>query len=180
MRRKKYATPKSLETAIEKYIKTISRIRTVTEMVPTGDLDEYGHPIMTARAVINDEGEEIRYREFVIPPRMTALQRYLGITAQTWSRYASGEGAANEEEAERWREVCAYAKAVCEDYLKGELISRHKGVTGIMFELKANYGYSDKQEIEIKRPQDKPITMDEREAILRGLGVPIGEGDEAD
>lgn len=175
MNKRKYATPKKLEAAIEGYFRSISRIRTATEMVPTGELDEYGHPIMKAQKICNEDGEEIRYREFVLPPRMTALQRHLKISAQTWSRYASGACAANEEEAERWREVCADAKAVCEDYLKGELISRHKGVTGIMFELKANYGYTDRQEIEIKRPQDEPVTLDEREAILRRLGIQVGD-----
>ena len=85
------------------------------EPYDTGRKDKYGHTIFEYRSVLNDEGEEITYREFIVAPRMTALCRYLGISAQTWARYASGEGAADEAEARRWREVCENAKAVCED-----------------------------------------------------------------
>lgn len=176
MNKRKYRTPKALEKAVEAYFRSISRTRTATEPYDTGRTDKYGHPIMGCRAVYNDEGEEITYREFIVAPRMTALCRHLGICAQTWARYASGEGAADEAEARRWREVCENAKAVCEDYLKGELITRHKGVTGIMFELKANYGYTDRQEIEIKHPSESPMTLDEREAVLRRLGISVGAG----
>lgn len=172
---KKYKTPAALGSAIRKYFTKISRTVVAKESVPTGRYDKYGHEIMNLVPVLNDAGEEIRYREFIVPPRITALCRELKISKSTWERYASGEAASDAAEADAWREVCEDARAVCEDWLKSEVLTRRKGVTGIMFELKANYGYSERAEIELKRsPSFTEVTMDEREAVLRRLGLDLG------
>ena len=178
MAQKAYKTPTALDSAIRRYFRSISRTVTATELIPTGRLDKYGHEILDPIVVKNDDGEEIRYVEFVVPPRITALCRALKISKSTWERYSTGSGAKDEAEASRWREVCEDARSICEDWLKGEVLTRRKGVTGVIFELKANYGYSEKQEIEVKRaPSSDDMTMDEREAILRRLGIPIGGED---
>ena len=72
-RQKKYSTPAALRRACRRYISSISRTVPITEPYDTGRRDEYGHVIFEMREVKNDEGEIITYREFAVPPSITAL-----------------------------------------------------------------------------------------------------------
>lgn len=176
-RAKRYGSAAALRRAAEKYFRSISRTETVTELVPTGSLDRYGHEICEPRPVVDDDGCEMKTVRFYEPPRITAMCRSMGISRQTWSKYVSGAYALTEAEAEEWRAVGEYARERCEDWLRGELLTRTKGVAGVLSELRANYGHRDAS------PADLPVggvqtppTIDEMVRTLRELGVDVDEG----
>lgn len=109
---------------------------------------------------------------FLEPPRITAMCRSMGISRTTWAKYVSGEGAADEREAEEWRSVGEYAREVCEDWLRGELLTRTKGVTGVLSELRANYGHRDTVSTEVvpSGAAPPPTLADLTEAAARAGG----------
>ena len=72
-RPKKY-TKKGLREAIERYFRSISR--TIPARDDTGGI------------IRNDDGEEIKVVQFVVPPSVTGMCLYLGIDRSTWQNYA--------------------------------------------------------------------------------------------
>ncbi len=178
VRERAYRTPRALASATKKYFSSISRTVSAVEMVPTGRKDEMGHEIYEPREVKNDAGEVIRYREYAVPPRMTALYRALGISKQTWSRYASGKIGDDEAQCEAYAMVCEDARCEVEDYLRSQVLTRTKGVTGIIHELRCNYGDKPGAEVEIvDRGGNAPVSMAERRKVLGDLGL-LGGADE--
>ena len=128
-RQKKYKTEAALLKAINGYFDSISRLSPVNE--PDGS---DGLP----RKVIAAGGEFMQRREYLIPPTISALCLFLGISRQTWSDYA-----------ECFPEAVADAKLRIECYLEEQLLTRKKGIQGIMFNLQNNYGWSEKKELEL-------------------------------
>ena len=125
-RPKKY-TKKGLREAIERYFRSISR--TIPARDDTGGI------------IRNDDGEEIKVVQFVVPPSVTGMCLYLGIDRSTWQNYA--DAALHPELAG----ICQGARTRIEAYLEQELLTREKGVQGIIFNLQNNYGWKQKQEI---------------------------------
>ena len=72
-RPKKY-TKKGLREAIERYFRSISR--TIPARDDTGGI------------IRNDDDEEIKVVQFVVPPSVTGMCLYLGIDRSTWQNYA--------------------------------------------------------------------------------------------
>lgn len=101
-RERKFKTSKALRAAAEKYLDSISRTVEVTEQVPTGNLDDKGHMIMEEKAVVNDRGEVIRAREYLIPPTVVGLCLHLGIHRSTWARWCDHQAHPELEEATEW------------------------------------------------------------------------------
>lgn len=134
-RKKKYSTPAALRRACRRYICSVSRTVPVMEQYDTGKRDGFGHPIMAVREVKNDEGEVITYREFAVPPSITALCIYLGISRETWRRYISMGG--------EWRECGTEMREVIRDYLEREVMVRRKGIQGVIWNLEHNYSIED-------------------------------------
>lgn len=157
-RLKKY-TKKSLREAIEAYFRSISH--TVSVRDDTGGI------------IRNDDGEDIRTVQFVVPPSITGLCLYLGIDRSTWQNYA---------DAEKHPElvgICQGARTRIEAYLEQELLTREKGVQGIIFNLQNNYGWKQKQEVELGKDTRESMkhaaTYHEKLALLR---ADDGESDE--
>ncbi|MGI5987736.1 MAG: terminase small subunit [Dysosmobacter sp.] len=124
-RPKKY-TARTLEKAVNRYFKSISCTRDA--------MDEFGEKIK------NDDGEPIQYTAYVRPPSISALCLYLGIEKRTWANYAEQDDMAP---------VVEKTKARVEAYLEEQLTIREKGVQGIIFNLQNNYGWKQKQEVEL-------------------------------
>ena len=175
-RKRKFSSPAALKRKINDYFRSIRRTVTVTELVSTGEIDKYGHAVLEAVPVINDDGDEIKRVEYVIAPRMTALRLALKVDAETWSRYASGEIGDDEDEKAEFAAVCAGAKAICEDWLRGEQLTRTKGLAGVMHELERNYGDGVDRKVIIESAA--LMTMDDKTGLLVRLGiVPDENGD---
>lgn len=127
-RPKKY-TKKSLREAVDRYFRSISRT------IPARDL--------TGAVVKNDDGEDIMVVQFVVPPSISSMCLYLGIDRSTWQNYA------DPELHPEFRSVTADARARIEAYLEEQLLTREKGLQGIIFNLQNNYGWKQKQEVEL-------------------------------
>ena len=133
-RAKKY-TPRTLDKAVDAYFRKISRTREATELVATDKKDKNGHPIFETRPICNDDGETIRYREFIIPPSITGLCLFLGISKQTWANYSADP---------EFLDPTTRARESVEAWLHVELDRRTKGTDGIKFDLQQNFGWSEK------------------------------------
>lgn len=136
-RRKKY-TKKSLKLEIDRYFGSISRVVQATEMVDSGKRDDRNRAIMKPVPIKNDEGDPIMVTEYIVPPSVSGLCLYLGIDRSTWQNYRTD-----------FPEVTEEARARIEVYLEGELLTREKSVQGIIFNLQNNYGWRQKQEVEL-------------------------------
>ena len=106
-RPKKY-TKKGLREAIERYFRSISR--TIPARDDTGGI------------IRNDDDEEIKVVQFVVPPSVTGMCLYLGIDRSTWQNYA--DAALHPELAG----ICQGARTRIEAYLEQELLTPEKGV----------------------------------------------------
>ena len=149
-RPKKY-TKKGLREAIERYFRSISR--TIPARDDTGGI------------IRNDDGEEIKVVQFVVPPSVTGMCLYLDIDRSTWQNYA--DAVLHPELAG----ICQGARTRIEAYLEQELLTREKGVQGIIFNLQNNYGWKQKQEVELGKDTRESMkhaaTYHEKLALLR-------------
>ena len=113
----------------------------------------------------NDDDEEIKVVQFVVPPSVTGMCLYLGIDRSTWQNYA--DAALHPELAG----ICQGARTRIEAYLEQELLTREKGVQGIIFNLQNNYGWKQKQEVELGKDTRESMkhaaTYHEKLALLR-------------
>lgn len=131
MAEKKYKSAAALRRASEKYFNSISRTVPAAELYNTGEKDEWGHFVFEKRKILNDAGEEIRYIEYAIPPSITAMCIFLGISRETWRRYISSD--------EEWGAVGVWVKQKIRSYLLHELMTRTKGIRAVEINLERNY-----------------------------------------
>ncbi len=155
-RPRKYASPAALRKAVERYFASISRTVTVR--------DENGFP------ALNDAGDQVMRQEYVVPPSMSALMLHLGISKKTWCNYARSE---NEEYV--W--VCDRAKARIEAYLEEQLLTRKKGIQGVIFNLSSNFAWKEKREVEVGSETRKALaatagmTMEEKLELIKAAAL---------
>lgn len=152
-RPKKY-TKKSLKDAVDKYFKSISCTHFAKDL--------------SGEEIINDNGEKVKVTSFVIPPSITGLCLYLGIDRSTFQNYL-----------ERDRHLDLYpiatqAKARIEEYLERQLLTRDKGLQGIIFNLQNNYGWKDKKEIELGSETRESLdaskmSLSQKKALIREM-----------
>lgn len=139
-REKKYNAVR-LRKAVERYFDSISRHVAITEPVATGRRDEKGHMIYEDRRVTNDAGDEIERLEYLVPPTVGGLCRFLEISRDTWAEYQKNE---------EFAEACKGAKDRMLAWNEEQLMSRSgKDVKGIMFNLQANYDYKEKMDVSV-------------------------------
>lgn len=137
-RHKKYNAGR-LKKAVEEYFRSISRHVTVTESYATGRNDEQGHMIYAERPVLNDLGKETKRLEYIIPPSVGGLCMHLGISRDTWAEY---------QRAEETKTVCKEAKDRLLAWNEEQLLTRSgKDTKGIIFNLQANYDYSERIDV---------------------------------
>lgn len=142
--RPKLYTAESLERAVKKYFRSITRRVQVTEQVPTGEKDAQGHMIFEQKPVINDLGKEVWVTEYIVAPEMASLYDFLGIDKSTWSNYSNPEKHPELQEITDW--VYERMKA----WNERELLTRPgKDIKGIVFNLENNYGYRERQSMEL-------------------------------
>ena len=149
---RKYTSARVFKKAIDKYLRSI---QTMSDM-GYDDLD----------------GKPIKIAQYVVPPTLSDIRAAVGMSADTWLVYASGE---YDDEDNDFSAVCASAKEECERYLERQLSIREKGLDGIKFNLQCNYGWGgSKHEIELGEKSRKTLeasnlTMEEKLARLSSL-----------
>lgn len=130
-RNRAYTTTAELSQAVNHYFDTISRMEDVTEQVPTGAKDQYGHTVYQQIPVKNALGEIIRRRVFFIPPDIYGLCEHLGIHKTTWERYC---------QLEIFREVTQEAEERMLGWKSRQLLEReNKRINGLTYELERNH-----------------------------------------
>lgn len=149
-RRPIYDSPKKLEKAVRKYFDGISFWEDSRE--------------------INALGQHLRVRRWIEPPSMAGLCLALKIEKSTWARYSDSR------QHPDLAPVCAWAKYVVEQYLYGKSLTEN--CRGAIFNLQANFGYSERQEVELGRQSravaaKNGMTMDEKLALIRAAAGEI-------
>lgn len=141
-------TPRTLKKAVERYFASISRTVPVTEPIPTGKLDRYGHPVFEYVQVKNCLGEDVYKTEYLIKPSCAGLARFLGIHRSTWDNYH------DKDVYPEFQDVVEDAEDRIFAWTHEQLLTRSgKDVKGIVVELEHSWGY--KQE----RPEDLTTGM---------------------
>lgn len=134
---KKY-TKRKLEEAVERYFRSITREKKLTEMKPTGEKDNYGHDICAERPVVNALGEEMTVTEYLLPPSVLDLSAYLGIHRSTWDNYC------DHERYPEFFDTTERAMGRIHAYLVRESLTRQgKDLKGVLFNLENNFGYKE-------------------------------------
>ena len=141
MKEKRWRSAGALEEAVDRYFRSISR--TVTA-------EERGAPIR------NDEGEPIRYREYVVPPTVWGLCQFLGISRATW------ESCCDPRRHPEFRDAAALARDLFQDWSQRALLSR-KDVRGLIYILQNAPEQPGEQEA------DMSLSLSQRRAILEEL-----------
>ena len=145
-RRKKY-TRKALSTAVQAYFDSITREIVITERVPTGKKDSYGHEIYEIQDVKNNLGEVAKKLQYLVPPTLEGLCLHIGIVSSTWSRW---------RDADKYPEFQEIIEQVDEriiGWLKEQVVTRDK-VTGVVWALEVNHGCGQKNQ-----NADKDVTV---------------------
>lgn len=137
-------TAKKLEKAVEEYFASITRQRQLTEKVPTGELDKYGHPILKDEPVLNCKGNPVIVTEYVVPPSKGALARFLGIHRSTWDNYHDSKT------YPEFQEIVTDADDRILAWNEEQLLTRSgKDIKGIEFNLENNFGYRQKSSLDL-------------------------------
>ena len=138
----KYDKPDALEKAINKYFKSISREKTLTEPVATGQKDKDGHMIFEERVILNSLGKPVTVTEYLIPPSVLDLCEFLKISESTWNNYCDGE------KHPEFLGPTTHARGRMRAWNERELLTRQgKDLKGIIFNLENNYGYKERLDV---------------------------------
>lgn len=137
-RPKIYETSEELARDIKHYFDTITKTKLVTESVFDG-LDEEGKELYKQVPMINNAGEQVTRVHYLEHPTILGMCRFLGIHRETLLNY--------EKENKDFFDTIKGAKGRIEEYLENGLYRKDQ-VTGIIFNLKNNFGWKDKQDIE--------------------------------
>ena len=138
---KKY-TPEKLDRAVRKYFRTITREKTLTEKVDSGQRDKMGHVVWEEQVVLNSLGQPLKVTEYLVPPTIGDLSEFLGIHRDTWNEYC------NHEKHPEFSDTTTYARGRIHAYLEREMLTRSgKDTKGIQFNLENNFGYRQRLEV---------------------------------
>lgn len=135
---RKYNSKEQLQERIVHYFKSITKTMLRWESVKTGELDEKGEPVYKKVPYLNDAGEQLQETIWLENPSILKMCRYLGINRKTLSEYQNMEEFGN---------TIKNAKEIIEAYLEDRL--EGKNVTGIIFNLKNNFGWKEKSEVDM-------------------------------
>lgn len=139
---RKYEDPKKLEKAIDKYFKSITREKVLTEAVATDKKDKDGHVIYEQRAIVNGLGKEMTVTEYIIPPSSYELCLFLGISESTWNNYC------DPQKHPEFLGPTTRARGRMRAWNERELLTRQgKDLKGIIFNLENNYGYKERLDV---------------------------------
>ncbi len=142
MGRKKIYTEKTLRKAVKKYFASITREVELTEKVPTDRKDDKGHVIFETRKVKNSLEEIVKVTEYLVPPTLEGLCRYLGIHASTWSRWA------DKENYPEFEEIVEDVRDRLLAWRKEQVLVR-KDVKGMIWDLEVNYGCKNTVDVRV-------------------------------
>ena len=133
----KFETPEELERAVEAYFKAISYREPAVVATPTGEVDGKGRVQWKTKLLTEPPeepggiGKPVTVTKWLRPPGVAGLCLHLGISRDTWARYAKKPA---------FREIAERARFRIEDYWVSRLDS--KSDRGAKFALSNNFGWS--------------------------------------
>lgn len=151
-RPRKYETAEELEQAVNAYFAAVSYQRPVIYTTATGEVDDHGNAVTVTQMLRegpDHAGPPVTVTEYLEPPCLAALCLYLGISRDTWARYAKKKG---------FRDVVEQTRTRIEAYLVGRLESKY--AYGVVFNLKNNFGWSDKREVGLDPDTIKGLSVE--------------------
>lgn len=140
---RKFKSGRAFRKAVEAYFDGITREKNVTEKVPTGQLDKYGHVVYEEREVTNRLGQPVTVTQFLVPPSWGDLAEALGVHRSTLTAYL------DEAEYPEFSDTARWARGRIHAYLERESLTREgKDLKGVIFNLENNFGYSEKVDVQ--------------------------------
>ena len=117
-------------------------------------IDEYFESLKTP---VQDEEGNITGERYFRPPTVTGLAVYLDTTRTTLIDYENGN---YDSDKNKFSHTIKKGKARVEQYVEEELF-RYKGsATGVIFNLKNNFGWKDSQELHHKGDMEVNINVE--------------------
>ena len=138
---KRWRSAAALEEAVEGYFRSISR--TVTAADKDGP-------------ILNDDGEPIRCREYVVSPTTLDLCEHLGISRGTWEEYC------DPRRHPEFRGAAELARDRMQDWSQRALLTR-KDVRGLIYILQ------NSPELNREGGETESLSLSARRALLEGL-----------
>jgi len=142
----KYSEAEQLQKQVDHYFASITITEPVFDYVVTGQ-GEDGKDIFDKVPRLNNAGEQVQRTSFFENPSILSMCRFIGVCRDTLCEYEKREDLAKTVKA---------AKARIEEYLENQLYRKDQ-VTGIIFNLKNNFGWKDKSEHELTGKDGGPI-----------------------
>lgn len=140
-RKKAYGTPAALRRGVQEYLDRISYKQDVIVLRPV-ITEKEGRPIVdkVPEYLYDDEGRPMQETVWLEEPSIEGLCVSLGISDTTWTSYSKDE---------RLGPVTEEAKGLFKARLV-QLLNTRNSTHGIEFNLKNNYGYREKLDVESK------------------------------
>ena len=140
-RPRKFKTVKELEELIRNYFESCFR----GEWKKVQITDKEGKPVeVDGKPMIDWKQELVQFRPFTF----TGLAVFLDTTRRTLLDYESGQYDEEGEDGEKFSHSIKRAKAIIEQSLEENMINNPKP-TGIIFNLKNNFGWRDRTEVDV-------------------------------
>lgn len=130
------------------------KFRTVKEL--QDKIDAYFESCF--RTIVNKETQETE-RVNIRPLTVTGLALALETTRQTLLEY-QGEVEGRDDKDPGYADSIKKAKQIIENFAEEKLMERGSNTIGVIFNMKNNWGWKDKTEVEYKEPAKK-LSLDE-------------------
>ena len=132
----KFETPEELEKLIQHYFDSITKTEYAWNVKTEG---KGKSKKIIIEPILNNAGEQVTYTSYYEIPTVTGMCLHIGISRSTLFEY---------EKKEEFTNTIKSAKDRIEKYNEEQLYRREQ-VTGVIFNLKNNFGWRDKQEQEV-------------------------------
>lgn len=134
-----YENAKKLKAAVERYFRSITYERDVIIYRRELSEDKEGNPFVKEipEFLLDSKGNPVKETVYREEPSIAALRLFIGVSKSTWAGYADDPEMTG---------VVAGVRDRMEARLE-ELLTTKNSVQGVVFNLKNNYGWKDKQEI---------------------------------
>ena len=162
---RKQMSAAALEEAVDRYFRSISREKLLTEKTETGETDKNGKPITVDTAVLNALGEVVTVTEFLLPPTRWGLLHSLGLTEEDWHALSRKPALSA---------VVRQAEARLVDWRFQQILSLPgKDIKGLLFDLEQNYSITPPV---AEAPPS--VSLEEKRRCLKELCEELRENEE--
>ena len=167
-----FKTKTEFAAAVDAYFDSITYQEKVTYRALATDeagrimRDDKGHDLYIDQPVINALGEPIMRQVYAVPPTILGLCAHLGIGHDSWSNYGKRKG---------FSEIVTRARARIEQFLEEGLYENPRSTRGIMLNLTSNYGWSNKQTVEMGEEtrqvmRGPKLSFSDKEQLILAMG----------